>query len=40
VRQPDIEKARNVMNWEPQYDRSEGLRKTLDYFKKAVMDDE
>jgi len=39
VRQPDIEKARNVMNWEPQYDRREGLRKTLDYFKKAVKDE-
>ncbi|MGK7391753.1 MAG: UDP-glucuronic acid decarboxylase family protein, partial [Candidatus Cyclobacteriaceae bacterium M2_1C_046] len=32
VRQPDITRAREVLDWEPKYDRKEGLRKTLDYF--------
>lgn len=36
VRQPDITKARRVLGWEPKVDRSEGLKLTLDYFKKRV----
>lgn len=36
VRQPDITRARKVLDWEPRYDRKEGLRKTLDYFKEQV----
>ena len=36
VRQPDISRARKVLNWEPKYDRKEGLRKTLEYFKEQV----
>ncbi len=36
VRQPDITKARKVLGWEPKIDRSEGLKLTLDYFKKRV----
>lgn len=36
VRQPDISKAKRVLNWEPKYDRKEGLRKTLEYFKHQV----
>ncbi len=36
VRQPDISRARKVLDWEPKYDRKEGLRKTLEYFKKQV----
>ncbi|MDX1421349.1 MAG: UDP-glucuronic acid decarboxylase family protein [Rubricoccaceae bacterium] len=36
VRQPDISKAREVLGWAPRVDRSEGLRKTLDYFKARV----
>lgn len=36
VRQPDISRARKVLDWEPKYDRKEGLRKTLEYFKEQV----
>jgi len=35
-RQPDITKARNILGWEPKVDRSEGLKYTLDYFKKHI----
>lgn len=37
VRQPDISKAKEVLGWQPRYDREEGLRKTLDYFKRKVL---
>ncbi|NGP76444.1 SDR family oxidoreductase [Balneolaceae bacterium YR4-1] len=36
VRQPDISRAKKVLDWEPKYDRKEGLKKTLDYFKQQV----
>jgi dTDP-glucose 4,6-dehydratase len=36
VRQPDITRARNILGWEPKVDRSEGLKITLEYFKKEV----
>lgn len=36
VRQPDISRAKEVLDWQPKYDRKEGLRKTLDYFKKKI----
>jgi len=36
VRQPDISRARKVLDWEPRYDRKEGLKKTLAYFKEQV----
>lgn len=36
VRQPDISRAKKVLDWEPRYDRKEGLKKTLDYFKQQV----
>ena len=36
VRQPDIRKAREILNWEPKFDRSEGLKLTYEYFKKVV----
>jgi dTDP-glucose 4,6-dehydratase len=32
-RQPDITRARTVLNWEPKYSLEEGLRKTIPYFK-------
>jgi dTDP-glucose 4,6-dehydratase len=32
-RQPDITKAREILEWEPKVERSEGLRRTYDYFK-------
>ncbi len=36
VRQPDISKAREILDWKPQVDRSEGLRKTYAYFKETL----
>jgi dTDP-glucose 4,6-dehydratase len=36
VRQPDISRAQKVLDWTPKVDRREGLRRTLDYFKKNV----
>jgi dTDP-glucose 4,6-dehydratase len=35
-RRPDITKARNILGWEPQHDRAEGLRRTYEYFKTVV----
>jgi dTDP-glucose 4,6-dehydratase len=35
-RRPDITKARQLLQWEPKIDLETGLRKSLDYFKKAV----
>jgi dTDP-glucose 4,6-dehydratase len=35
-RQPDITKAREILGWEPQVDRAEGLRRTLEYFKDKI----
>jgi len=32
-RQPDITKAREILNWEPKIARSEGMKHTWDYFK-------
>lgn len=32
-RQPDITKARKILNWEPKISRKEGLRVTYEYFK-------
>jgi len=35
-RQPDITKAKDILGWEPQVDRAEGLKRTLEYFKEKV----
>jgi len=35
-RQPDITKAREILQWEPKVSRSEGLKLTLEYFQKVV----
>ena len=32
-RQPDIEKAKKILSWEPKIDREEGLKITYEYFK-------
>ena len=32
-RQPDINKAKELLKWEPKVDRAEGLKITFDYFK-------
>ncbi len=36
VRQPDISKARSVLNWEPKVSREDGLKRTLAYFREHV----
>jgi dTDP-glucose 4,6-dehydratase len=36
VRQPDITRAREILGWEPQVGRAEGLKRTLDYFREQV----
>ncbi len=40
-RRPDISRARELLGWEPQVPRSEGLERTMDYFRSlgAVADD-
>ena len=38
-RRPDITKARQLLQWEPKIDLETGLRRSLDYFKKAVVED-
>ncbi len=36
VRQPSIEKAKRILNWEPKVKRKDGLRMTIDYFKNSI----
>lgn len=36
VRQPDISKARRILQWEPQITLDEGLQHTIEYFKSRV----
>jgi dTDP-glucose 4,6-dehydratase len=38
-RQPDITKARQLLGWEPKIQLEEGLRRSLDYFKRAVAEE-
>lgn len=38
-RRPDITKARKLLGWEPKIDLETGLRLSLEYFKKAVVED-
>jgi dTDP-glucose 4,6-dehydratase len=35
-RQPDITRAKNLLNWEPKVNRAEGLKITYDYFKSLT----
>lgn len=35
-RQPDITKAKNILNWEPTITLETGLEKTIEYFKKEL----
>ncbi|MEQ9231771.1 MAG: SDR family oxidoreductase [Cyclobacteriaceae bacterium] len=37
-RKPDITLAQEILGWSPKFSRAEGLKPTLDYFKKAVLD--
>jgi dTDP-glucose 4,6-dehydratase len=36
IRQPNIEKARKYLGWEPKVSRSQGLDRTLEYFKEFL----
>lgn len=36
IRQPDITRAKEILGWEPKVNRAEGLKFTLEYFKKSV----
>jgi dTDP-glucose 4,6-dehydratase len=36
VRQPDITKAKSILGWSAKVGRSEGLKRTLEYFQKIV----
>ena len=36
VRKPDITKAENCLDWKPKVNISEGLQKTLEYFRKNI----
>ena len=36
LREPDITKARELLNWEPQVSREEGLAKTIEYLRGAI----
>ncbi|NNE27569.1 MAG: SDR family oxidoreductase [Saprospiraceae bacterium] len=36
VRQPDITKAKEILDWSPEVHRSEGFRITFDYFKSVL----
>jgi dTDP-glucose 4,6-dehydratase len=38
-RRPDITKARQLLQWEPKIDLETGLRKSLEYFQKAVAEE-
>ncbi|MBI4563126.1 MAG: SDR family oxidoreductase [Planctomycetes bacterium] len=35
-RRPDISKARAVLGWEPRVNRREGLKRTIDYFRRLL----
>lgn len=35
-RQPNISKAKEILDWEPKFSRSEGLKPTLEYFMEKV----
>ena len=36
IRQPDITRARTLLGWEPKVPLDEGLRRTLDYFRRKL----
>src|SRR5262249_54052619 len=36
VRQPDITRARTLLGWEPRVPLEDGLRRTLDYFRRKL----
>ena len=38
-RQPDISKAKEILNWEPKVTREDGMRKTYDYFRNLTKEE-
>lgn len=36
IRQPDITKAKTLLNWRPNVERKAGLKKTIDYFRSKI----
>jgi dTDP-glucose 4,6-dehydratase len=36
VRQPDISRARERLNWEPRFSRREGLKRTIEYVRRTL----
>jgi dTDP-glucose 4,6-dehydratase len=36
IRQPNIDRARSILGWEPRVNRREGLLKTLEYFRSKI----
>ena len=36
VRQPNIERARKLLGWEPRMDLDQGLTLTIDYFRQLI----
>ena len=36
IRQPDITKAQKILGWQPKVARTEGLKRTMTYFKEAL----
>jgi dTDP-glucose 4,6-dehydratase len=36
VRRPDIDRARRLLRWEPLVDRQDGLRRTLEFFRRRI----
>ncbi len=36
VRQPDITRARSLLGWEPKVGRADGLKRTMDFFRKKL----
>jgi len=36
IRQPDISRARQLLGWEPKVNRADGLKRTMDYFRKKL----
>lgn len=37
IREPNIDKAREILKWEPTVDRQQGLLKTVEYFKNILI---
>jgi dTDP-glucose 4,6-dehydratase len=35
-REPDISKAKKLLNWEPRVSRTEGLKKTVDFLATKI----